>query len=751
LTIHRTPGPHAVRATQFHSWELLARDLALSPAAMAESCVYSDLVLGPWRGHWVGRELCSQLGVAFPDARQPDARAQAEDATGYEYFGDLTDNEARGDFNTLVAHEAAANIIDALRTRGLRFVVVLAPRGGRTWGSENVQLLDLLVQAEREGGYAVVLVFSGDAEVPAAWTPTWLREDAALDAETAPTVAAVPGILPVAFVAASGPLGADGLTLPDGRVVLSPRLRVYAQADVRGCFAAFADVDVDENLDWLPAYGVADETPSNPEVGAMLASAMERLCEGGHEVARSLLEVAARKATLPPLAAAVLAMRQHMLLRCREFELAAGGPIIDQLPDGLRLALYQSKGWGLAMSGRAQEAEPLLAEARRLLAPQAESRRFLYLLNISALNKLRLGEAAEALALEKTIERALASRPLTDWHATYINSINQARLYKKARDLPTSEAYYARAFDIVAGLRSESDLLYRCLCLAQSAEARGHSDEAYRLWLRTVLHWLSNPVPEALAPRVIEAITQGARHRPDTCVEAVSQRLHAVLAAAAKRAGQTPAEGDPAAPPPCFARIDERVPSQALDAIGAPGWAVLVSAAAPGSSRYAGPAYLALARFVWELLRGSGAVAGLPVSATIFTDSENGHDLPDTKAGLLSLCLRHGVRRYAFDGERAELDDAAATALLGGAELMPSSGLAAVELEGDVPHLRYKRYHAPAPLAPLEVAVLRAAASATTVDAVAAMVDAPRPVFVAALRALEAKRALRVRVREARA
>ena len=171
------------------------------------------------------------------------------------------------------------------------------------------------------------------------------------------------------------------------------------------------------------------------------------------------------------------------------------------LPQQLRGFLIQSKAWCLLMSNRAADAEVLFHEALGLLEASSSSRLYLYLLNIYALNCLRLGRIDEALDLENRITSDIACNFPNDYHLTYINALNTARLMRRKGKLDEAESYYQLAFSTNAGVRSESDLVFKNASEAFLQELRGRDDLACAAWVRTACHWLAMDLPEALAPK----------------------------------------------------------------------------------------------------------------------------------------------------------------------------------------------------------------------------------------------------------
>ncbi|MBI2840746.1 MAG: hypothetical protein HYX75_20705 [Acidobacteria bacterium] len=82
------------------------------------------------------------------------------------------------------------------------------------------------------------------------------------------------------------------------------------------------------------------------------------------------------------------------------------------IPALLRGVLPQTKGWGFVMTRQAERAEPYMRSALELLDPYFRNRRvYLYLMNISALIRVNLGDSAGPLETEKQIDWQAAGLP----------------------------------------------------------------------------------------------------------------------------------------------------------------------------------------------------------------------------------------------------------------------------------------------------------------------------------------------------
>jgi hypothetical protein len=744
MNVRRGLDPIHIQATHFRSWAKLAGELKLPLDRLAELCVFADLHLGAWRGQWIGLELCDQLDVPFPSQRQPRIGLTRRAINESAYIGALTDNEGLGDFNTLFAHELASSILDRVAERELRAIVLVAPAAPARWGHDNVLLVDLLAQACAQIGCTLLMVFGGD-DASGGESPRWRLEWLDASEPTAPrgsgtsAIAALPGVIPASFAASCSLAPSEALPLPGGRLLLSPLQRKHPDTRARELLVEFLEGEGSLEYQWLAAYAFADDLQDDDEVGVLFASASHRSAEGGEDVVLRLLEIGKSKTTDVSLRAWADAQRANALVRLRRWDEAAAGPLpADELDPSVKVLLLQGRAWGLVMTNRAAEAELYFQATRDLMGDRRDSKYYLYLLNTSALNKLRIGAFDEALELEKTIERALAAEQPYDWHAAYINNINQARLYKKARDLPTWEAYYQRAFAITDGVRSESDLLYTPFCFAQLAEKKGLHKEAVACWLRSALHWLSGAVPEALAPRMVEAVLLGPQV---DFVDKVSQRmieyLRAAWVAAGYDAGALDVQG---AAVPSFARADAAGVATPRVAIGGPGWGICLAGEAT-SLRWNGADYANLSRTVWAALRSLAGDADLPASCAVVTDAQYGSDLPCTRDELIDSAARLGIPSVYFAGERVELDEASGQARRKRADVGLAPCVARLG-QGAREEVIFKRYRAPLPLSPAQAKIVRAAEAGTTIEALLA-----GAATLAEIDALEAARVLRVRTR----
>ncbi|QRN04053.1 hypothetical protein GH742_09300 [Legionella sp. MW5194] len=132
----------------------------------------------------------------------------------------------------------------------------------------------------------------------------------------------------------------------------------------------------------------------------------------------------------------------------------------------------------------------------------------LYRLNLYALFLVLQGREDTALALEMRIKTFIEDHQIRITGLNYVNFINIARLYKKAKQFDDALHYYNLAYDeISGGGYTVYDQIYYCMNLGAVYEAQGHHEKALHFWVNAALHWLACDNPYALSwrPRLILA------------------------------------------------------------------------------------------------------------------------------------------------------------------------------------------------------------------------------------------------------
>lgn len=623
-----------------------------------KDCLFADLSLGCWCGHWVAHQLAAQLDIPSPTRVQPElyssASLQGEDA---ETIRRLIDNESEGDQNFITAYQFARRLIAAFTQQQRKFILVVAPVAHQLWGRENLQLIRLLANAAPSYGFRLGLLLRSDASLPElddfqfkinnkpALQPK--QED---DAALKHPEFSIPGILSANWLRPDLELPAEIVQLADGNLLLSPNLRPFMLIEP-DCLPLLPDE--------LNVVFALQRQPQDVEF--LQQQAGMRFAEGGYELAHLILEKIEQSPLSALQNALIEAQKQKIAIALMDFPRAAAGAVPDaSLPDDVQASLYQSKAWGLVMIGQPIQAEPYFAKARQLLDSQHDPRFYLYLLNISALNQLRLGDLEAALAIEKSIEQQLALLQTPDWHLTYINCLNLARIYKKQQNFSKAEHYYRQGFSVNEQLRNESDLLYMNFCLAQLESLQGRHQQALLYWLRTALHWLSNPLPEALAPRVVQAILNRPLSNKESSPEQISASLLQSLRGCCRQVGLVVHSADNCI---TFGRINAA--GQAQQCVGVPGLSLLISREYTVPLPFDGAACRQLNQWVLGLLQQLLPQIELDGICSVLTDPQYGVELPATARETLWSCLKWQVPELIFAGQRygLPLEDNSATAI----------------------------------------------------------------------------------------
>lgn len=634
-----------------------ARDNAdIARVAAERPCIASDLSLGAWRGHWIGHELTTQLGIDLPADKRPVPGSVQEAAIAVNRtVAQLIDIETEGDRSVLIAHQTASAISAGCVEHGIGRILILCPKWTEDWMREDLWLLRFLNRTE--AGFDVALVLTGEAEpppLPLIWED--IPETEAAPAELLCIGTDAPGLAQTAEHGAA----VNGIEIFDGWALILP--------EARGDAAPPAS----DSPAWLAAYHQTRLPVHERDIETLSFGASRCFAEGGYRQAVRLLEAAEAAAVDPTTAARIASFAQSMRIACLDFAAASALPDPGEtLPEDLRRDLSATKAWGLVMSGHPDRADPLFAHVLALSFPAAQDPLWLYLKNISALAKFRMGRFEEAFEIEHEIERDLACFDRPDWHLKYINSINLARLHRASQSLEQAEHYYRQAFAINVGLRSDSDQIYLNICQASLDEAMQKPARAFIAWLRAALHWLAMPAPEALAPRVATAMKAGQGY---DLVSRASSYLYDRIMALSGQIGPPFANvlEHPLDPAPVFAHPSERTAAPDL-ALGAPGWGVLI-APQDGADAIRSD-QRALAGLVARLLMLLSPGAPTLSSRCILVDGCFGTELPTGPEDLYALSLRHRVPEMRFGKQQLVLSPKLIWRLECASRVLPGAGL----------------------------------------------------------------------------
>jgi len=662
------------------------------------SPVVADLTLGAWRGQELARTCFAQLGIEWPlrDEQPDDGELAApwiaalngktvDGRAAASAIGDWIDSEGRGNASALAALMLAEHLLGALGERSLS-LVVLAPRFGLPWQTENFALLRFLAYGARAVDRVIVVGQEEVTGLSARWSDA---PSAAPRPQPTGLAALVPGALDAETAQA---LQAAGHPLEGGFSLVPPEWRQPPTATSRLQHDQLAAAPVDS---WLRAYAFVHGNNYFVDPWFLCREANSRLAEGGGEIALLLMERAANCARSPADRATLLALTQGFRIALLRYQEVTTAPDPSPtLPPFLRGAMLMTKGWGLVMSGEAERAEPYMQGARELLGPVLGcNRQFLYLLNISALNRVRLGDIAGALTIENQIEAASATLEDRDNRLDYVNFINLARLHRLRDDLDLAERYYERAFATTAGARTESDLVYTNVCMARLDTARGRAHAAFLAWLRASMHWLASDLPEGLGWRVLSVILGRKATPAETPPDSVAEALAKWLRIAARAAGIDSPLKDGLVVPTAFVRVD-RASFESARAFGAPGVGVICADTSLRAA-FNGPHQEALAALVRALLARVVGAPALIESLAIVVDDRFGQEMPTTLNQLIATCVRLGVDSALFSGRELKLPAERRAALFEQARVRRGPAVLAVERNDDAICIHFRRYLPP--------------------------------------------------------
>lgn len=627
--ITRTPDRPSFRAYHFVSWADACAVLNVDD--FSNLALVTDLSQGAWRGHWIISELKRQLGLEYAPKVQP----MLDSANYADVVGQLIDNESMGDRNFFYILKSCQEIKNRVLEDSIQFIIVIPPVVGHVWEDENLQMMKMMFEAFRGTDVRVVLFCVPESNIPEDWEVVSINKPLISKAANY-DILCYPGIAPVVVVEKLGVREGDYVILRSQCVAISPLLTRTVEMEQGSFNDCFRDTYLRVSC-FSGRYNLVTREEVQRE-------AYQRFSEGGYGIAIRLLQRLLLASDGIYEHALITSQIQNIRIALLRFEDAgAEAPPDDLLPDILKASLYQSKAWGLVMNNKADEAESYFEKARVFLNRADYPRLYLYLLNISALNRLRIGDSSGALQYEKQIEAALDEQPVRDWHIAYINNINQARLYKKAKDYERSERYYRKAFDVNEMLKTESDLMYENFCFSQLEQLKGDYPKAFLLLLRTCIHWLSNDMPEALAPRVAQAILNKKLGAERGDVEEISKQLRdGLLHLCSKMNFRLDEDNDVIE----FCRMHQ-AETTPLVVVGVPGWSICLSDVSI-SPVFKGDQYDHLKLLTARIVRTHFPAVDWLRYRTIITDTQFSCELAANPPEVLLTARRLGIRQIIW-------------------------------------------------------------------------------------------------------
>jgi len=681
--------------------------------ASRDALIAADVSIGSWRTHHAAAEMFAQLALPDPSSATDSESGSDPALSERSTVGRRIDLETGGDRVVLKAHELAAAAALAMTGRTHTTFAVATGAVETSWERGDAFFVRFLAQMLRGTGHRVLLVHGGPDEpsIPAGCSVDWVDLDVGTPAAAVEPNETLAGLVP-------------GIVTPDVVEALSlscrdRRLLIPLRA---GCFLIPTELRRDPTkcaadrdrvaaaaaaIPWLTAYAACcgSDVAANPPV--LWAHARRLFDSGALSSALRLLDCVIPMARSRTERGVFELLAQSARIGTGAFAEAGTLPDPDeQLPPDLRGWLWHTKGWALTMTGRGAEAERCLEQARLLLRRSEDNDEYLYVLNISALNQLKLGHWDQALSMEEAIRSALDRIEAGRYQIRYINSLNLARLYLRKQDYDRSEQYYGEAFATSSGVHSDSDAIYAHVCRARLCEARGNTIDARDAWGRAALYWMTSPVPEAVSPRVVDAIFSTRRRPPDYPAHgSLFDEVSAVLAERLLANGAALSDLDRAASesecsPATFVRADSI--EKPADWSG-PWWilrgagACFLGAASRtiARTRYSQSAQL-LRQLLWRLVCPSSDAA--IDEWTVVVDDRQGLGLPQTEAEMLAACLPLKVETVISNGHELSLSHVR-TAIQSQLRFRLGPGVARVEQQGTDTIVAFKRYRAPRRLA----------------------------------------------------
>ncbi|AUC75981.1 tetratricopeptide repeat protein [Olleya sp. Bg11-27] len=716
--IPRTNERLKLKGVHFESWGALKAQLNLD--SLSSGCLFSDLSLGAQKGHWVLNELNGQLGLSSYDPVQPLIGIRSEQKYA-DTISRLIDNESIGDVNFLAAYAGCKEIIDQLVEQHIKCIVIIPPNSMNEWEDENLKFVRLLTQGLETIDCDLVILGYPKSNLGTEWDVVF--ENDVPDSVNSEGEFGLPGVLDRELVSLFKDLIPDSsLELANNYVIASPLTRLKMASNTTKCLGLLSG---QEAYSHLYTYFNLLEIDESANVEVFQLEAAKRFSEGAYAIALRMLKAIKDKVQDPLILASITSQIQNIRIALMYFSEAAqeATPSLD-LPDEYKASLFQAKAWGLVMTNQAQEAEAYFEQARTFLSEKDHPRMYLYLMNISALNKLRIGEVDTAFRFEREIEEKLSERDVQDWHILYINSINQARLYKKVNDLVRAEEYYMKAFEINNSLKVESDLLYTNFCLAQLEDLKGNNPASYTYYLCACIHWLCNETPESLAPRVAQAVLCKNLSSEIGRVNDISKRLIDQLKTVISKANIEVKDLSRARLN--FRRINDSIHPEI--AIGTHGIGFFATNEIDDTG-YSCEAYDQLKLLVSNCLRTD--FPELNDFKTLYTDTVFGNELPCSSKELISSCIYYGVDKLIFGSNKFYLSEQDRNGLLMSSAVRLCGAISSARPSENQIVIYFKRYNSPIAVEGLEREILSLVSAASTVQGIIQGIGDDKPVLEA--------------------
>ena len=698
FAITRTSNPITVKGVYFESFEKLKKTLLIKD--FEKDCLVSDLTMASWRSHWVAREFISQLDTSSLSPRlfpRTNTFGNWENDQDYGLMvGKLIDWESSGDKNTIQAHNFALQILLLLQNITPKKLLLIAPKFNNEWCEENKVFINFLVHGLKETAHEFYIVMHSENNniVHENWEVKMINPPPLYSIVPQKPVT-IPGLIPLESLY-NHKKNEDYIALNRGWALISPVLR----RPVRYCFSdkaiRFKQVETESWVqDFIYFFGANKEVDLNKT----LEIAGNHFSEGGFEIALRYIKRALEFCTDETRLAILQIQAQGMRIALSKFQEVADQsvPETSTIPNNLIGSLYLSKAWGLVAINKPQLAEVYFKMARRALVHFKDSIYYLHLLNLSALNKVKLNRIEAAFDVESEIAERITNLEKTNWQLYYVNCINQAELYKQAQSYKKSERYYQKAFSTTLSLRSESDLIYTNLCTSKLEQLKGNHLLSFHYLFRGIIHWLSMEVPESIAPKVASTILNAPIYNKTDLPDQISKKLIEHLVSTTQQAKILAENFNISQINPedyvVFNRLDiqNKFNTENVAWVGNPGWSFILGSSVK-KPVYQSKNYNILSSMAFKFAEKAIPKSYIPHNPIVLVDDQLGCEIPATKTEIVESALRTGIETIIYRRKKYQINPAAKNELENNLKMVPSPGIDHLINKDEPNGIAFKRY-----------------------------------------------------------
>ena len=462
--------------------------------------VVSDLSLGIWMPSAIARDLSHQLAITLPEVFHIPPRGFSSQIAAF------VDAETTGDVTLILASRFADLIGAEMNSHKKSVLIIVCPIVPSLLGRDNVSFIDYL--RARVPGLRVVLLFYTNLFIDIlgsnSFAPLFAFQESEHITVRVGAYASIPGVIPHDLAIQIGERELRGARTLDNGVLLLP---------------ACCRMQLEQAAAGLPIYRLSNQSisiavqlyheynSSNPQLDILQQIAWHSLFNGSWDLANKIMLRCRSASVGSKYEWLYVVQHQGMRIAFECFDdVVSEAEVPDNIEPQLAGYLTLARAWGLLMCGRPRLAEPLFDVCRRVLPKFVDAEGYCWILNISALNRLRLGDLKGALDIELVIRRQIESKKLSP-QLNYINGLNLGRLYRRLNDFERATASFDRAFATTAGCASAGDHVLREYSSYQNLLARHSYSEAFWALVRSALYWLASEVPEALPARAVRIIT----------------------------------------------------------------------------------------------------------------------------------------------------------------------------------------------------------------------------------------------------